>query len=119
MFPAAVLVGLEGVAAAAIGVIEALSIRPERLVVGAGSALLLVAYAALLLGIAWGLKGRRRWTRGPAIATQLIQLPIAWSFQDGATWWVALLLAAAAVAVIVCLVVPSSTAVLRPADPPE
>jgi hypothetical protein len=51
----------------------------------------------------------RRWSRAPAIATQLIQLPIALSFRGGETTWFAVLLGAVSLTVIVCLLLPSST----------
>jgi hypothetical protein len=44
----------------------------------------------------------------------LIQLPVAWSFAGGETWWVAVVLAGVSVAVLVCLLIRSSTAVLVP-----
>ena len=66
----------------------------------------------------------RRWSRGPAVATQLILLPIALSFRAGPTTWVAGLIAVAAVGTLVGLLHPRSTEVFvgpppprRPSDP--
>ena len=59
--------------------------------------------------VARGVLRGRRWSRAPAIATQLIQLPIAWSFYGGQTTWFALLLGAVSLIVIVCLLLPTST----------
>ena len=109
---------LEGVGAIVFGVVEATQIRGFRLVVGAGTAVLMLAYGAFLLAIARGVKNARRWSRGPGVATQLLHLPIAWSFLDGSTWGVALILAAVSLTSLVCLVLPSSTAVLIEPDEP-
>ena len=48
------------------------------------------------------------------MATSLIQLPVAWSFAGGETWWVAITLAGISVVVLVCLLLKSSTAVFVP-----
>jgi uncharacterized membrane protein (DUF2068 family) len=107
---AAVLVALEAAAAVVFGVSAALSMQRNRIVVGAGTAVLMMGYGALLASAAWGLWRGRRWSRGPTIATQLIHLPVAWSFVGGQTTWLALLLAAMSVLTLICLLMPSSTA---------
>jgi uncharacterized membrane protein (DUF2068 family) len=107
---AAVLVAVEAAAAMVFGVSAAMSMQPNRLVVGAGTAVLMVGYGALLASAAWGLWRGRRWSRGPTIATQLIQLPVGWSFVGGQTTWLALLLATMSVLTLICLLMPSSTA---------
>jgi uncharacterized membrane protein (DUF2068 family) len=107
---AAVLVALEAAAAVVFGVSAALSMQRNRIVVGAGTAALMMGYGALLASAAWGLWRGRRWSRGPTIATQLIHLPVAWSFVGGQTTWLALLLATMSVLTLICLLVPSSTA---------
>lgn len=107
---AAVLVAVEAAAAIVFGVFAAMSMHRTRIVVGAGSAVLMVGYGALLASAAWGLWRGRRWSRGPTIATQLIQLPVAWSFVGGQTTWLALLLATMSVLTLICLLMPSSTA---------
>ena len=62
---------------------------------------------------------RRSGSRAPAIATQLIQLPVAWSFRGGETTWFATLLGAVSLVVVVCLLLPSSTAIFTAEqDPP-
>jgi hypothetical protein len=53
----------------------------------------------------------RRWSRGPAVATQLILLPIAWSFRGGVTTWVSVALAVVAIVVLIGVLHPRSTAV--------
>ena len=56
--------------------------------------------------------------QGPAVATQLILLPIALSFRGGTTTWVSVTLAGLAIAVLVGVLHPRSTAVFvgPPAD---
>lgn len=106
---AAALLVVVGAASAVFGVLELIQTRASRAVVGSGAAIILVAYAALLIGVARGVFGGRRWSRAPAIATQLIQLPIAWSFRGGDTTWFAVALGAVSLTIIVCLLLPSST----------
>jgi uncharacterized membrane protein (DUF2068 family) len=108
---ATALLAVIGAASAVYGVLELIETRASRAVVGSGAAIILLAYAALLMVVARGVRRGRRWSRAPAIATQLIQLPIAWSFRGGQTSWFALLLAAASLTVIVCVLLPSSTRV--------
>lgn len=117
---ATVLIALEGLAALVFGVLEVGEIRPFRAVVGIGVAILMIGYAVVLLAVARGVLRGRRWSRGPAVATQLILLPVAWSFRGGETTWVAVALAALAAAILVGVLHPRSTAYLVPeedADP--
>ena len=108
---AAGLLTVIGVASAGYGVLELLATRASRAVVGSGAAIILLGYAVLRIGVARGVFRGRRWSRAPAIATQLIQLPVAWSFRGGETTWFAALLGAVSLIVIVCLLLPSSTRV--------
>jgi hypothetical protein len=107
---AAVLIAVEAAAAIVFGILAAMSMHRTRIIVGAGTAVLMVGYGALLASAAWGLWRGRRWSRGPTIATQLIQLPVAWSFVGGQTTWLALLLGAVSIVALICLILPSSTA---------
>ena len=106
---AAGLLAVIGMTAAGFGVLELLATNASRAVVGSGAAIILLAYAVLLFAVARGVLRGRRWSRAPAIATQLIQMPVAWSFRGGETTWVAFLLGAVSLTVIVCLLLPSST----------
>jgi hypothetical protein len=106
---AAGLLVVIGAASAGYGVLELMATNASRAVVGSGAAIILVAYAVLLVAVARGVLLGRRWSRAPAIATQLIQLPVAWSFRGGETTWFAVLLAAASLTVVICLLLPSST----------
>ncbi|WP_432557929.1 hypothetical protein [Granulicoccus sp. GXG6511] len=111
---AAGLLILVAAVAAALGLLEAFNVRPERAVVGIGSTILLVAYAVGLIIVARGLLRLRSWSRGPAVATQVVQLPVAYSFLGGATTWVGVVLGLVSITTIVCLVLPSSTRALVP-----
>ena len=103
------LLAVIGAAAAGYGVLELLATNASRAVVGSGAAIILLAYAVLLFAVARGVLRGRRWSRAPAIATQLIQIPVAWSFRGGETTWFAALLAAVSLTIIICLLLPSST----------
>lgn len=103
---------MQALASVGFAVAEATQIQGARWYVGAGTAALMVIYGAFLLLVARGLTRSRRWSRGPAVATQLLHLPIAWSFAQGATWWVAVVLGLTSLVALVCLVLPSSTAAL-------
>lgn len=111
---AGVLLGLLGVGAVVFAILELLSTNPARPIVGIGTALLLTGYGALLIAVARGVYRGRRWSRGPGVATSLIQLPVAWSFAGGETWWIAVALAGASIGVLVCLLIRSSTVVFVP-----
>jgi hypothetical protein len=118
---AAALLAVLGVVAVGYAGFAIAATNPIRPVVGIGTAILLLGYAVLLFAVSRGVYRGRRWSRGPGVATSLIQLPVAWSYAGGQTWWVAAGLAAASVTVLVCLLLPSSTAVFVPSDsrPPE
>jgi hypothetical protein len=111
---AATLLALEAVIALVYAVIEIGQVRISRAVVGVGVTVLMACFGLLLLGVARGVLLGRRWSRGPAVATQLILLPIAWSFKGGSTTWVSVMLAALAIAVLVGVLHPRSTAVFVP-----
>jgi hypothetical protein len=111
LLAAAVLLGLEGLAALVFGGIDLSLIRISRAEIGVGVAIWMLGYGSLLLAIAGGVFRGRRWSRAPAIATQLILLPIAFSFRAEPTTWVAIALAVVAVGSLVGLLHPRSTEV--------
>jgi len=115
---AAVLLALEGLVGFGYAAISVGQIRMSRAAVGVGVTILMAAFGGLLLLLARGVFLGRRWSRGPAVATQLILLPIAWSFRGGVTTWVSVALAVLAIAVLVGVLHPRSTAVFvgPPAD---
>jgi uncharacterized membrane protein (DUF2068 family) len=90
------------------------AVEPSRAAAGVGTAILLLAYGAFLLVAAVGIWQGRRWSRAPAMAISLIQLPVAVTFLSSPAWWLGLALMAVSVTVIYCLLLKSSTAVFVP-----
>jgi hypothetical protein len=118
---AAALLAVEALIALGYAVLEIGQVRVSRVAVGLGVTILMACFGLLLLVVARGVLLGRRWSRGPAVATQLILLPIAWSFRGGVTTWVSVVLATLAIAVLVGVLHPRSTAVFvgPPADKPQ
>ena len=108
---AAALLVVEALIALAYAAVEVGHVRMSRAVVGVGVTILMACFGLVLLLVARGVFLGRKWSRGPAVATQLILLPIAWSFKGGGTTWVSIVLAVLAVAVLVGVLHPRSTAV--------
>lgn len=115
---AAALLALEALIGLGYAAIEVGQVRMSRAAVGVGVAILMAGFGLLLLAVARGVFRGRRWSRGPAVATQLILLPIAWSFRGGVTTWVSVALAVLAIAVLIGVLHPRSTAIFvgPPAD---
>jgi len=107
---AAALLGIQALAATAFAVLVLGQLAGPRPGQAAGGGLLLLGYAAILLVTAGGVLRGRRWARGPAVATQLLHLLMAWSFRTGSAAGLALGVAGGAVVVLVCLLLPTSTA---------
>jgi hypothetical protein len=114
---AAALLAVEALVALGYAVLEVGQIRMSRAVVGIGVTVLMGGFGLVLLLVARGVFLGRRWSRGPAVATQLILLPLAWSFIGGRTTWIAVVLAVMAIAVLVGLLHPRSTAVFTGSPP--
>jgi hypothetical protein len=115
---AGVLIGVEALAAIVFGAVSLTQITVTRAGLGGGVAILMLTYGLLLVFVARGVLRGRRWSRGPAAATQLILLPIAWSFRGSPTTWAAGLIAVTAVAILVGLVHPRSTEIFVGPRPP-
>ena len=117
---AAILLGIEAVSGLVFGAVALTQIRLSRAIVGAEVAIWMLGYGLLLVALARGVFRGRRWSRAPSIATQLILLPIAFSFRGEPTTWVATAMAAVAIATLVGLLHPRSTEVFvgPPAQPP-
>ncbi|GAA2927248.1 hypothetical protein GCM10020221_24020 [Streptomyces thioluteus] len=114
---AAVLTGLEGAALAAGGVymlVMGLLGKPDSPQQAELGGLTVLALALLPLLAARGLWQRRRWSRGPALITQLMAFPVAWTlFSTGGGMVAAgVLLALAALATLALLVNPTATEAL-------
>jgi len=108
---AAVLLAVEALIALAYAAVEVGHVRMSRAVVGVGVTILMACFGLVLLLVARGVFLGRKWSRGPAVATQLILLPLAWSFAGGGTTWVSIMLAGLAIAVLVGVLHPRSTAI--------
>jgi hypothetical protein len=115
---AAALLALEALIALAYAAVEIGQVQMTRAALGIGVTILMACFGLLLLLVARGVFLGKRWSRGPAVATQLILLPIAWSFRGGATTWAGIILAVLAIAVLIGVLHPRSTAVFvgPPAD---
>ena len=105
---ASALLMLEGLVGLGYAAFE---VEQARAAMGVGVAILMAGFGLVLLLVARGVFLGRRWSRGPAVVTQLILLPIAWSFKGGETTWVSTVLAVIAITVLVGLLHPRSTAI--------
>ncbi|KOG87328.1 hypothetical protein [Streptomyces varsoviensis] len=114
---AAALAAVEGVALAGLGIymlVMGLVGDPDNRMQAETGGVTVLVLAALPLIAARGLLLRRRWSRGPAMITQLLSLPVAWTLisNGGALIAVGAVLAAVAVVVLVLLVNPTATEAL-------
>ena len=118
---AAVLLAFEALIALGYAALEIGQVRMSRAVVGVGVTILMACFGVFLLFVARGVFRGKRWSRGPAVATQLILLPLALSFAGGGTTWISVVLAVLAVTVLVGVLHPRSTAVFvgPPANKPQ
>lgn len=114
---AAGLTFVEGVLTVVFGVIEAVSLDSDRLVMGVTTGAFFLAYGVGLLACAWGMNTLRPWSRGPVLLAQLIWLGLAWNFRTGDTLPIAITLAVIAALVLAGLLHPRSIDALeRAAD---
>ncbi|GGQ88504.1 hypothetical protein GCM10010280_39530 [Streptomyces pilosus] len=114
---AAALAALEGAALVAVGVwmaVLALTGEPDDRQQAVTGGVTLIALALLPLIAARGLIARRSWSRGPAVITQLIALPVAYNLlvSDGVAIPAGIALALVAVTTLVLLVNPETTRAL-------
>lgn len=114
---AAALAALEGLALVAVGVwmsVLALTGEPDDRSQAVTGGVTLVLLALLPLIAARGLLARRSWSRGPAVITQIIALPVAYNLlvSDGVAIPAGITLAVVAVTALVLLVNPGTTRAL-------
>ena len=111
---AAVLIAIEALSALVFAGLEIGQVQPSRPGIGVGVAALMGSFGLLLLVVARGVLRGRRWSRAPGVVTQLIMLPVAWSFRGGETSWLAFALGMVAIGALVGLLHPRSTEVFEP-----
>jgi peptidoglycan/LPS O-acetylase OafA/YrhL len=114
---AALLAALEGLALVVGGVwmlVLGLTGEPDSRQQAVTGGVTLVVLALLPLLAARGLLGRRSWSRGPAVITQLMALPVAYNLlqADSMAIPAGIALAVVAVAALVLLVNPETTRAL-------
>ncbi|MGP4114547.1 hypothetical protein ACTWP5_27015 [Streptomyces sp. 4N509B] len=114
---AALLCGVQGVVVAALGGVMLLLLAfgdPDDVTQAATGAVMVLLLAALPLAAGHGLWRLRRWSRGPAVITQLLALPTAGPMAGAGGLWPlgAAALALTALAVLGCLVNPTASEAL-------
>ncbi|MFJ8084002.1 hypothetical protein ACIQ6Y_25735 [Streptomyces sp. NPDC096205] len=114
---AAALAGLEGLALVIGGVwilVLGMTGEPDDRQQAVTGGITLIVLALLPLLAARGLLARRGWSRGPAIITQVVALPVAYNLltSDGSAIPAGIALAAAAVTALVLLVNAETTEAL-------
>jgi hypothetical protein len=113
---ASVLVVLEGVALAVLGVLELADLHAARVALAVTTALFFLALGAGLGACAVGLARVHAWARGPVVAVQIITLLLSFSFWGGETTAVAIALALVSTATLVGVLHPASTRALAADD---
>ncbi|MGW4161725.1 hypothetical protein [Streptomyces sp. NPDC004788] len=114
---AAVVAGVEGLALAAGGLymlVTSLTHRTGDLTSALMGGVTLVALGLIPLAAARGLLRRRSWSRGPAVITQILALPVAWQLLQANSVMIpaGIALAVLAVTGLVLLVNPATTEAL-------
>ncbi|OMI87673.1 hypothetical protein BSZ07_26035 [Streptomyces sp. M1013] len=114
---AAALAALEGLALVVGGVwmlVEGLTGHPDDRTSAVTGGVTLIVLALLPLLAARGLLGRKGWSRGPAVITQIMALPVAYTMvrADSLAVPAGIVLAVVAVAGLVLLVNPTTTEAL-------
>ncbi|MCX4883506.1 hypothetical protein [Streptomyces sp. NBC_00847] len=114
---AAALAALEGLALVAGGVwmlVEGLTGAPDDSRSAVTGGITLVVLALLPLVAARGLLGRRSWSRGPAVITQIMALPVAYNLlqADSVAIPAGIALAVVALAALILLINPATTQAL-------
>ncbi|MEV7733596.1 hypothetical protein AB0O75_16195 [Streptomyces sp. NPDC088921] len=114
---AAALAALEGLALVAGGVwmlVEGIAGDPDDRQSAVTGAVTLIVLALLPLLAARGLLARRSWSRGPAVITQIMALPVAYNLlqADSVAIPAGIALAVVAVAALILLINPATTQAL-------
>jgi glucose dehydrogenase len=116
---AAILVGVEGVAALIVMIVLAIrGFAGGDAKVAFGTAGWFAIIGAAVLAAAWALWHARRWGRGIAVFAQLLLLPVTWYIAVGSHQWrYGVPIAIIALAVLVLLFSPSALQWLSAQDP--
>ena len=109
---AALLVGLEGVALAGLGVLELASLDAARVTLAVTTAAFFLGLGAGLGLCAVGLLRAHSWARGPVVALELIGVLLSFSFWGGETTLVAVGILLVSALTLVALLHPASTRAL-------
>ncbi|MBP2703413.1 hypothetical protein JOL79_06320 [Microbispora sp. RL4-1S] len=112
---AGAVLAAEGLLALALGgyvAVETLTARASDLVSALAEAGLAVVAGAALLWVAWGLWQALRWSRGPAVVTQIFVVPVAITLIQGGQYGYGVPLVVAAVVALAALLAPASTRAL-------
>ncbi|MFK4098598.1 hypothetical protein ACI2L1_00640 [Streptomyces sp. NPDC019531] len=114
---AAALTGLEGLALVVGGawmLVEGLAGEPDDRQSAVTGGITLIVLALLPLLAARGLLGLRSWSRGPAVITQIMALPVAYNLlqADSVAIPAGIALAVVAVAALILLINPATTQAL-------
>ncbi|MEV7420106.1 hypothetical protein [Streptomyces sp. NPDC089919] len=114
---AAALTALEGLALAGLGVyllLTGILDKVDSVKQAETGGITLIVLALLPLAAARGLRQLRRWSRGPALITQLLALPVAWTLHEtgGALTVAGVVLALTAATTLYLLVHPETTLAL-------
>lgn len=110
------LVGLQALGLVGIAVfylVELAIASPDDVTRAVVTLLLALAAGAGLALVTRGLARRRRWARAPALVTNVLVLPVAWSLVTGDRWYVGMPLGAWSLAVIALLFAPPTEAALE------
>ena len=105
---AAVLVGLQGIVLAGLGVLELLSLEAARVTLAVTTAIFFLGLGAGLGLCAVGLVRVHSWARGPVVALELIGVLLSFSFWGGRTTLVAVGILVVSALTLAALLHPAS-----------
>jgi hypothetical protein len=116
---AALLVAVEGVGLAALGVgyaVAGLLGRPEDRLATELAALIALAVGLALLPVARALRQERAWARSPVVTLNLFGLPVGYGLAQGRVWLAAVLVLGLSVGVLLLLASPGARLAFRERD---
>lgn len=108
LWVASVVLWLEAAAVLGYGVLILTNMTRVSAGVGIGVGVMLLAWGVALALVGRGVALVRQWARGPAVALQLLHLPIAYGFRHSIGWLAVALFVSAAI-VLAAVFLPAST----------